>query len=100
MAGFRLTKKVLDDQGEAALGGVVTESGSQETVGGEGAPPLLRRLPLVVRGPERAAIRGTVRLTLAVPRQLHTRLKLAAVRQERSIVSLVSGWIEERTSAV
>ena len=44
--------------------------------------------------------KGTVRLTLAVPRSLHTRLKLAAVRQERSIVSVVSGWIEEKTVAV
>lgn len=42
----------------------------------------------------------TVRLTLAVPRSLHTRLKLAAVRQELSIVSLVSGWIEEKTVTV
>ena len=41
----------------------------------------------------------TVRLTLAVPRSLHTRLKLATVQQKRSIVSLVSGWIEERTVA-
>ena len=99
MAGFRLTKKVRDDQGVAALGAVVTESGAQGTAGGEGAQPLLRRPPLVAREPERAEGRGTVRMTLAVPRQLHTRLKLAAVRQERSIVSLVSGWIEERTVA-
>ena len=37
----------------------------------------------------------TVRLTMAIPQSLHTRLKLTAVYQKKSLVELVSGWIEQ-----
>lgn len=39
----------------------------------------------------------TVRLSFRMQRGLHTRLKLEAVRQGRTIVSLLEGWVAEQT---
>lgn len=62
---------------------------------------LQEELPLQRRGAAAGGLKGeTVRLTLAVPRALHRQLRLAAADQERTIVSLVSGWIEEKTAAI
>jgi hypothetical protein len=74
----------------------VQHDGAQELVAGAVVLEEPRLQPQVAK---QEVGRGTVRLTLAMPRALHMRLKLVAVRQERSIVSLVSGWIEERTVA-
>jgi predicted HicB family RNase H-like nuclease len=99
MGGFVLRKKAreVQDTEEAQEVGV-TEAGSQE----EAVENVVQRETLLraqeaKAPPQGVEGRGTVRMTLEVPRSLHTRLKLAAVRQERSIVSLVSAWIEERT---
>ena len=88
MGGFRLRKKT---QAVHATGAELVDPkylGAQE-------------VPAISEGQRESGQveRETVRLTLAVPRVLHKRLKLAAVQQELSIVSLVSGWIEERTVA-
>ena len=85
-------RRAREEEGVA----VAQEVGGGAVVGQLQAPR--RQLPLSVPAGQESG-RRTVRLTPAVPRELHRRLKLAAVRQERSIVSLVSGWIEERTAA-
>lgn len=85
---------------DAPEGDCAEQNGAQEEADEAGALEEPLSCPQASEEPRRDGRRGTVRLTLSVPRQLHTRLKLAAVRQERSIVSLVSGWIEERTVEV
>lgn len=94
MAGIMRKRSEREGQGRVELPGVGSDPVEtlEMVASGEGQrEPLLRpQAAQVLRG-------ETVRLTLAVPRPLHTRLKLAAVRQERSIVSLVSAWIEEQT---
>lgn len=87
MARFRLKKKTKGGQVEEEIQGGAIEA----------VTPVQ---PHAAKVPQVGVERGTVRLTLAVPRSLHTRLKLVAVRQEQSIVSLVSGWIEEKTVPV
>ena len=92
MAVFQLRKKAKEEQ-EAEE----NQWGAQE-LGVETIAPVQPLLPpQTAKLPRQGGECGTVRLTMAVPRSLHTRLKLAAVRQERSIVSLVSGWIVEKT---
>lgn len=39
----------------------------------------------------------TVRISFRMQRCLHTRLKLESVRQGRTIVSLLEGWVAEQT---
>ena len=93
MAGLRLGRRAREVVGVAV---------AQEVVGGGAVVGQLRepRSQSTLTAPSgQGDDRRTVRLTMAVPRELHRRLKLAAVRQERTIVSLVSGWIEERTAA-
>lgn len=93
MAGFRIDKKVRAEQDKGAeAGAVVRLPCSAAAAGGE----------VSQRGtqPRQEQGRSTVRLTFSVPQELHMRLKLAAVRQGQTIVSLVSGWIAEQTAAV
>lgn len=42
----------------------------------------------------------TVRISFRMKKGLHTRLKLAAVRQGRSIMSMLEGFVAEYTPAV
>lgn len=41
----------------------------------------------------------TARLSLSIDRALHRRLKMEAVRQDRTIISLIESWIEENCEA-
>lgn len=43
--------------------------------------------------------KDTVRMSFRMDRGLHTRLKLEAVRQGRSIVNMIEGYVSERTPA-
>ena len=42
---------------------------------------------------------GTVRISFRMNKGLHTRLKLAAVRQGRSIMSMLEGFVDAYTPA-
>ncbi len=42
----------------------------------------------------------TARLSLSINRALHRRLKMEAVRQDRTIISLIESWIEENCPEV
>lgn len=89
MAGFRIDKKT----GHRERTGVAVFSSAVSTApaGGEVTQGEVR--------PRQESGRSTVRLTLTVPRVLHTQLKLAAVRQEKTMAALLSGWIAEQTAA-
>ena len=82
---------------ETREGSCTELEGAQEAAVETGVQEEPLPCPQAENVPQEEGRRGKVRLTLSVPRQLHTRLKLAAVRQERSIVAMVSSWIEERT---
>lgn len=91
--GYRIGKKQREERsGDGTESAVVSSAGSVVTAGGEVSEEAAQ--------PRQESRRSMVRLTLNVPRQLHTGLRLAAVRQERSVVSLVTEWIEERIVAV
>lgn len=53
--------------------------------------------PVVLGGARR---RETVRLTFSLGRELHTRLKLEAVRRGETLVAMVSRWVAESTPAL
>lgn len=66
---------------------------------GENHPARTARGTRGAEGGESGAKRpeGTVRLSFSLDRDLHTRLKLEAVRRGETIVAMVSRWITEAT---
>lgn len=66
-------------------GQVSAQKGSQEEEHGSPSPAVRR------------TVGETVRISFRMQRCLHTRLKLESVRQGRTIVSLLEGWVAEQT---
>lgn len=69
-------------------------------------PPPKRLQRALCEAPEKSTAKKTLessgetaRLSLSIDRALHRRLKMEAVRQDRTIISLIESWIEENCEA-